>query len=224
MKWVLIFLLLISAAFACGQEPSDLHAKDELAIRRVDGEWLKRFDALDVKGLDRMEADDFTVAREFGLVIRQQLLENGAIGRKNLKPSPAAPTTLQFRFYRMSLSLPRPTTRWTQAARSTFRAYRLDSSRWRLEGDSPAFRVSAVSVFSGVRFSVGYRPALSMVEGVAQEAWANLQGVTSVGCGRARPSKYPSHPSKFLILLPSPPELSILCKTISKPSRTVVHG
>jgi hypothetical protein len=76
------FFLLISAVFACGQEPSDVHAKDELAIRRVDGEWLKRFDALDVKGLDLMEADDFTVAGEFGLVIRQQLLENGAIGRK----------------------------------------------------------------------------------------------------------------------------------------------
>jgi hypothetical protein len=46
--------------------------------------------------------------------------------------------------------------------------------------------------------------------------------VTAVGCGA--PSKYPLHSSKFLIVLPSPPELSILCKTISKPSRTVVHS
>jgi hypothetical protein len=67
MQWALISLRLIAAGFACGQEASDLHAKDELAIRRVDEEWLKVFDAGDVKGLDRMEGDDFTVAREFGL-------------------------------------------------------------------------------------------------------------------------------------------------------------
>jgi hypothetical protein len=35
MQRALTSLLLISARFACGQQASDLHAKDELAIRRV---------------------------------------------------------------------------------------------------------------------------------------------------------------------------------------------
>ena len=108
------FFLLISAAFACGQEPSDLHAKDELAIRRVDGEWLKRFDALDVKGLDLMEADDFTVAGSTDHLAvpilwgcRCHYPDRPRDGRKRHgRPSDD---------------------------------YRLDSSQWRLEGDSPAF-------------------------------------------------------------------------------------
>jgi hypothetical protein len=46
----------------------DLHAKDDLAIPGVDEKLRKAFDAGDVKGLDRREADGLTVAAGFGLV------------------------------------------------------------------------------------------------------------------------------------------------------------
>jgi hypothetical protein len=145
MQWALISLLLISAAFACGQEVSDRHAKDELAIRRVDEEWLKVFDAGDVKDLDRMEGGDFTAAGEFGrnlppwpgealaefaqtlgrlprpwLVTKQQQLEN--VGHRTEKSQAVARSTgnQQFRFsdsMGMSQPSPKPATRRTQAAR-----------------------------------------------------------------------------------------------------------
>src|ERR1700685_760834 len=75
------------------------------------------------------------------------------------------------------------------------------------------FKPSPAAATIGSSDSMGYR---SRDPNRARDGRKRLPGRTSNRRGRAAPSKYPSHPSKFLILLPSPPELSILCKTISK--------
>jgi hypothetical protein len=71
MKWALVSLLLICAPFANGQaaSPSSHHASDEPAIRHLNEEWLKAYDAGDVKILDRIEGGDHhahTISARFG--------------------------------------------------------------------------------------------------------------------------------------------------------------
>lgn len=78
MKWTLISLFLIAATSAVGQnaQPANPHAGDEQAIIRPRDALLKAHDAGDVKTLDQIEDDDFTLAGDFGELSKQQHLDN----------------------------------------------------------------------------------------------------------------------------------------------------
>jgi ketosteroid isomerase-like protein len=80
MKWVPVFLLLVSPIFANAQGASRStghanHTNDEQAIRRLNEALLKAHQTGDVDTLDRIEDADFVVAGDFGEVPKRQHLD-----------------------------------------------------------------------------------------------------------------------------------------------------
>ena len=78
MRWALISLFLIAPSFANGQaaQPANQHASDEQAILGLRDALLKAYDSGDLKALDQIEDDDFTLAGDFGDRTKQEQLES----------------------------------------------------------------------------------------------------------------------------------------------------
>lgn len=98
LKLVLVSVLMISSNFATARA-GPAPGIDEQTIRQLNEDWLKAYDAGDVAALDRIEADGFTVAGEFGERTKQQQLdeirkraEKAQAGNREIAPQ-------QFRFY-----------------------------------------------------------------------------------------------------------------------------
>ena len=100
MKWMLVFLL-ITPPFAFGQAvtASNEHSPDEQAIMKLQDTWLKAFDAGDADAMDKIEAEDFTVAGEFGQVTKAQQLDGVRKRTQKAQEVTRATDGRQFRFY-----------------------------------------------------------------------------------------------------------------------------
>jgi len=70
-----LFILWAFALPASNLLPSAGHSDDEQAIRRLNEECLKAHDIGDVATLDRIEDNDFTLSGDFGVVSKQQQLD-----------------------------------------------------------------------------------------------------------------------------------------------------
>jgi ketosteroid isomerase-like protein len=99
MRWILISILMTASTFANSQSasPASPRAADERAIIQLRDESYKAYDAGDVRTLSKIEADDFTLAAEFGQVTKQQHLDQV---RHHEKPQVVSrKIDNQFRFY-----------------------------------------------------------------------------------------------------------------------------
>jgi ketosteroid isomerase-like protein len=75
MRCFLGSLFLLSAVIAFAQNSTTKSAADEQAIRQLNDQWIKAYDAADIKTLDRVEDDSFTVASEYDLENKQHQLD-----------------------------------------------------------------------------------------------------------------------------------------------------
>ncbi len=77
MKSALLFLLIISATLVTAQTAAsaDKHASDMQTILQLRDALLKAYDVGDVKTLDQIEEDDFTLANDKGQLSKQQHLD-----------------------------------------------------------------------------------------------------------------------------------------------------
>jgi hypothetical protein len=76
MKNVMVSLFLTTATFVAGQSApaADKHADQQAIIQQRDA-LLKAYDIGDIKTLDQIEDDDFTLATEGGQITKQQHLD-----------------------------------------------------------------------------------------------------------------------------------------------------
>ena len=93
-----LFILWAFALPASNLLPSAGHPDDEQAIRRLNEECLKAHDIGDVATLDRIEDDDFTLSGDFGVVSKQQQLDQ--VRHRTAKTEQVTgDRSQQFRFY-----------------------------------------------------------------------------------------------------------------------------
>jgi len=98
-KWMVTSLLFIAPIFAFGQSSSQANknAGNEQAILTLRDTLLKAYDAGDLKTLDQIEADDFTLAGDSGQMTKQEHLD---LVRHREKPQVVTrKIDNQFRFY-----------------------------------------------------------------------------------------------------------------------------
>lgn len=75
MRCLLVSLFLFFAAIAAAQNSTTKTAADEQALRQLNDQWIKAYDAADIKTLDRVEDDSFTVVSEYDLENKQHQLD-----------------------------------------------------------------------------------------------------------------------------------------------------
>jgi hypothetical protein len=75
MKYAVLCSVLVISSMLSGQSASAPRGDDEQAIAKLHDEWLKAFDAGDADTMNRIEADDFTVAGDFGNISKQNQLD-----------------------------------------------------------------------------------------------------------------------------------------------------
>lgn len=113
-------------------------ASDEQAIRQLQDEWLKAYDAGDVKALDRIEGHDFTVAGEFGESTKQQQLDRIQRRAEKSQAVTRKIENQQFRFYGEVALVTRPQLFRRRRERLSVHGA-VGSAWWCVEGRSPAF-------------------------------------------------------------------------------------
>jgi ketosteroid isomerase-like protein len=86
-------------AAVSGGPPSASRAADEETLRQLNEKLLTAHDKGDVKTLDRIENDDFTLAGDFGTVTKQQQLDHVRQVGGQTEPVNRQITPQQFRFY-----------------------------------------------------------------------------------------------------------------------------
>jgi len=101
MRLGIIFLLWISAVFACAQAApaANGHSADEQAIRQLNEDVLKAYNLGDVKTLDKVEDSDFVLSGDFGEIPRAQHLDNVRHRKENPTNVHVFVANARLRFY-----------------------------------------------------------------------------------------------------------------------------